>query len=69
MDAAIPAQQLEPIRQTILQVEGVKVQIVILCTFHYDRHSTLLYNDMVFFSIISLSVIRKHPLMFFLNNC
>lgn len=25
MDAAIPAQQLDPIRQTILQVDGVKV--------------------------------------------
>jgi divalent metal cation (Fe/Co/Zn/Cd) transporter len=32
VDAAIPAQQLEPIRQTILQVEGVKVQIVVYFT-------------------------------------
>lgn len=28
VDAAIPAEKLEPIRQTILQVEGVKVWTV-----------------------------------------
>lgn len=40
VDAAIPAQQLEPIRQTILQVEGVKVWAIDSpCIFHDDRHS------------------------------
>lgn len=38
VDAAIPAQQLEPIRQTILQVEGVKVLAIDSpCRFHDDR--------------------------------
>lgn len=46
MDAAIPAEELDPIKETILKVEGVKVRVNFFATVVRSRgtHSTTSYT-------------------------
>lgn len=62
VDAAIPAQELNPIKQTILQVESVKV----FFSFNFQNHAPVIW--FMIFRVFGISNFHVFSFSFFILN-